>query len=153
MRLLIFFLLLSIFLFLSTCKPMGPLTPADAFNELQSAVAESNSERIYRLLSKKSKEKIDKVLIMFSKMDNDQLKNLSEKYGVAEKIFKDMSVKDYITLYLYIEGKKSILNTAVSQKVISIDWSGDEAVVRVSNGMELEFVREGPYWKFDMSKL
>lgn len=153
MRIIKLFIFFSAFFFFLSCKSQGPLTPAEAFYELRSAVLESNSERISHLLSKNSKEKIENLSRLFSRMDDSQVKNLSKKYGVSESFFKNLSVKDYITLYLYIEGKQSVLNNAINQKIISIDWSGNEAKVKVSNGMELEFAREGPYWKFDMSKL
>ena len=42
---------------------------------------------------------------------------------------------------------------AVNSEIINIAIEKRKAIVMLVNGINLEFVKEGPYWKFDMTRL
>ena len=67
---------------------------------------------------------------------------------------KKLSVKDYIAIQLSIgqDIGDDVIRKMSTHKIIGIDVKGKKATIRVENGMELGFVKEGPYWKFDMEQ-
>ena len=88
-------------------------------------------------------------------MDETQLKSLSERLGATLDEIKNLNAADYI--YLQLNTGKKFGNDAVDEMVkyniIGVDKKENSAVVRVENGMELVFVKEGNYWKFSMDRL
>ncbi|MDY6935815.1 MAG: hypothetical protein SVZ03_16550 [Spirochaetota bacterium] len=138
-----------------SCKLEGALTPEEAFDLFTNAYYKSDADKVLNLLSEESKEKINEIIKMISSMRDDQKKSLSEKFGINIEIMNKLTIKDYISLQLTI-GKASgndVIMEINKHKIIGIDQNGTRAVVRVENGMELNFVKEGPYWKLDMKEL
>jgi len=133
-----------------SCKPAGPLTPEDAFYELRRAFNDSDAGAVTALLSSASVKKIMEITGEFSRMDNDRIRSVAAYYDVKPERMKTLSVEDYITLYLAIEKKRGPSNTAVGFDIVAVDIQGNAAAVSVRNGMTINFVREGPYWKFDL---
>ena len=147
--------LITILTLLLSCKSKGALTPEEAFKSLTSAYSKSDVEAVVKLLSLGSKEKIRKIIKMIASMNDTQLTSLSERFGVSVEKMKNLTVRDYMSIQLAI-GKKlggDIIIESNKYSIVGIDVKGERANVRVENGMELSFVKEGPYWKFDMEDL
>ncbi len=148
-------LLLTGHVLLLSCKTEGPQTPEDAFKYLKDAYQRSNAGDIVSILSKGSIDKVKKIIKMISLMDERQLRSLAERFGVTVDKLKNLSVNDYMTLQLTI-GKKvrsDTISEIIKYKVVGIDTINNKATVRVENGMELIFVKEDKFWKFDMKEL
>jgi hypothetical protein len=64
-----------------------------------------------------------------------------------------MNPADCTALYFSRNRYGNSLADIFNDDIIAVDVNGSSAVVKTSGGFELDFVREGPYWKFDLSKL
>ncbi len=146
-------LLFALLIASAGCAPQAALTPQAAFHDLKNAFRKSDAASLERQLSAGSIRKARAAISMFSKMEDRQLRALSEKFGVEPERLRRLSVRDYCALILALDRGKSVIGAATSRAVTGIDRKGDRAAVRVENGMELVFVKEGPYWKFDMAGL
>lgn len=135
------------------CKPQAALTPQAAFHDLKNAFQKSDAASLERQLSDRSVKKIRRMTRLFSRMDGRQLESLSKKFGVPPERLKNLSVRDYCALTLSWDRNRNIIGAATVQKIVGINREGNRATIRVENGMELVFVKEGPYWKFDMTGL
>jgi hypothetical protein len=137
-----------------SCKKEGPLTPEEAFTFLQNAYVNSDAVKIESLLSEKSIEKIKNITTIFSSMSESQLRALSARFNINPARLKNLTVKDYLAMHLSQNDKNSdILKIITDQKIIGTDINEKSAIVRLENGMEVIFVKEGHYWKFDMEEL
>lgn len=135
------------------CTPQAALTPQAAFHDLKNAFDKSDATSLERQLSAASIKRIRTMNSLFAKMGDRQLKALSQKFGVAPERLRSLSARDYCALILALDRGKSVIGAATARSIVGIDRVGGRAIVRVENGMELVFVREGPYWKFDMAGL
>ena len=135
------------------CTPQAALTPQAAFHDLKNAFRTSDSAALERQLSAASVRKVREMTSLFSKMGDRQLGALAGKFGVAPERLRNLSVRDYCALILTLDREKSVIGIATSRAITGIDRNGSRATVRVDNGMELTFIKEGPYWKFDMAGL
>jgi hypothetical protein len=134
------------------CASRGPLTPEEAFNALKRAYRHSDARAVEELLSRGSLERIEKIKSGFSRFDNGQAVSAAAHLGLPADTLKTMSTRDFILLQLEI-GKRhneDLVREAVELPVIGVSVKGNRASVRVENGMELFFVKEGPYWKFEL---
>jgi hypothetical protein len=147
----LFFSLLVIFQ--TGCTPQAALTPRAAFHDLKNAFQKSDAASLERQLSDRSIKKIRRMTLLFSRMDGRQLESLSKKFGVSPERLKNLSVRDYCALTLSWDRNRNVMGAATSKNIVGINREGNRATIRVDNGMELEFVKEGPYWKFDMTGL
>jgi hypothetical protein len=146
---------LGITILLFSCKSEGPASPEEAFDSFKSAYIKSDAAEIEKLLSEKSKEKIQAIIKMISLMNDSQLKALANKFSTNADSLKSLSIKDYITIQLHT-GKSiedDLFKEIVKNKIIGIDIKDRAGVARLENGMELTFVKEGSFWKFDMEEL
>jgi hypothetical protein len=153
-RIICFYLIAGLVSLLS-CKPRGPLTPEDAFDRLKDAYSHEDIEAIENLLSRQSRFKILKIIRMISQMDEDQLRALAIRFGITIDRLKNLTIRDYLSLQLVL-GKKigeDILKDVTRYKIIGKDIRGNSAVIQLENGMELNFTKEGPYWKLDIEDL
>lgn len=146
---------LIILFFIISCKAAGPLTPEDAYNSLKKAYVKGDAGKIESLLSERSKEKIKSMTGIISSMKESQLEALARNFDTDTEKLKNLSVKDYLELQLSLGERigEGTLMEIMKQKIAGIDSGKDTAVVRIENGMELSFVKEGAYWKFDMEEL
>jgi len=103
-----------------------------------------------KLLSIESVKKINELCAHFSRMTDGQRESLSGTFGVEKEKLKNLSPVDSAALILRLEKKKPALSMAVNLDIAGIDRKGEKAVVTVENGMYYCFVKEGPYWKFDI---
>jgi len=143
-------LLLPVIVIIS-CTPRAALTPQAAFHDLKEAFRKSDAAGLERQLSRDSVRKIRRMTELFSLMDGRQRDALSEKFKVPPERLKKLSVRDYCALTLALGKGSNAVGTATTRAIVGIDRKGPRAVIRVDNGMELPFVKEGPYWKFDMT--
>ncbi|OHD66344.1 MAG: hypothetical protein A2176_07635 [Spirochaetes bacterium RBG_13_51_14] len=138
---------------LVSCSPRAALTPQAAFHGLRSAFRYSDASSLEKQLSRESVNRIRRMTALFSRMDERQLESLSKKFGVPAAKLRSLSVRDYCALSLAVGRDKSAIGAATRYEIVGVHRKGRRAVVRVENGMELAFVKEGPYWKFDMDGL
>lgn len=144
--------LLAAVLMLS-CSPQAAVTPRGAFDDLRRASAAGDAAALERQLSHGSMARIREAAALFSRMDDRQIGALSDRLGMDAERLRNMSVRDYCALTLAAGGKQNLIRNATRQDIVGVSRKGARAVIRVSNGMELPFVKEGPYWKFDMTLL
>lgn len=142
-----------IFLFLVCCSGGKPLTPIDSFKAVKHAVEMKDSEKIVSCLSKASLEKTQRLNQFIRDMRNDQLLILSDNYGYTQDKLKNLKPVDAVYLYFFSDHTNIKLGRYFLEKPISVDIYGSSAVIKVESGIELDFIREGPYWKFDISGL
>ena len=143
-------IIVLLFLFILSCSSGKPLTPVDSFKAIKHAVEVKDPEKIVSCLSKGSLEKTDKLNSLIKEMRNDQLAILSENYGYTQDKLRNLKQVDSAFLYFFSEHTGIKLGRYFMEKIISVDVYGSKAVIKVESGVELDFVREGPYWKFDM---
>lgn len=136
-----------------SCSPQAAVTPQDAFYNLKKAFEKSDAVALERQLSQGSIVKIRRITALFSQMNNRQIKSLSVLYGIPEEKFKKLTVREYLNLMLAVERDRNVIGVVTSNRIVGINRDGNRAIVRVGNGMELAFIKEGPYWKFDMTEL
>jgi len=86
-------------------------------------------------------------------MRSDQLSKLSVKFGYTEEKLRSLRISDSVALYFFSETTGVKLNRYFMESIVSVDVRGSKALVKTESGIELDFVREGPYWKFDLSDL
>ena len=144
---------LIIILLLLSCGSGGPVTPAESFNVIKNAVEKKDSEAIVNCLSESSLNKISKLNRLIKEMRSDQMSVLSSKYGYPPEKLKNMKPSDAAALYFFSDVTGIRLNRYFMESIISIDIQGGRAAVKTESGIGLDFVREGPYWKFDLSDL
>lgn len=153
MRLLKIIFVMLLFCSGVSCSRGGPLTPLESFNEIKSAITNEDSETILKNLSASSKMKIDALNTMILQMNDDQIRQLSKLYNCDRSRLRNMKETDYVSLYFFVKHHGTDLGKIFSEQVVAVDVDGDTAVIRTQSGIELGFVREGPYWKLDISDL
>ena len=144
---------ITLLLFIFSCSGGKPLTPVDSFKAIKQAVEMKDAEKIASCLSKESWAKTEKLRLLIKDMSNDQLSVLSENYGYTQEKLKNLKQSDAVFLYFFSDHTGIKLGRYFMEKIISVDIHGSKAVIKVESGIELDFVREGPYWKFDISDL
>ena len=147
------FLSMLTLLFIFSCSSGKPLTPIDSFKAIKHAVEVKDPEKILSCLSNGSLEKTEKLKLLIKDMNNDQLLVLSENYGYTPDKLKNLKPVDAVFLYFFSDHTGIKLGRYFMEKAVSVDIHGDRAIIKVASGVELDFVREGPYWKFDISDL
>ena len=139
--------------FLVSCARGGPLTPLESYEAVKTAVDANDSAAILNNLSAKSIEKIDSLDKMLKQMRDDQIASLAKLYNCEPSRLKNMKRMDYVSLYFFVKHGGMDLAALFRENVIAVDVEGSRAVIRTAGGIELGFVREGPYWKLDISDL
>jgi hypothetical protein len=143
---------LCLLLFFS-CGSGGALTPAESFNIIKSAVEKNDSEVIAANLTESSMAKINKHNLLIKEMKSEQLGFISSKYGYPVEKLRNLKISEAVALYFFSDVTDIKLSRFFKESIVSIDVRGDRASVKTESGIELDFQREGPYWKFDMSSL
>jgi len=140
-------------LLILSCAKGGPLTPMESFEEIKRGIDAGDSTAILKHLSSGSINKIDSLDRMVRQMGDEQLLSLAKAYGCEPASLKKMKRQDYVSLYFFVKHGREGLAGLFNQQVVTVDVDGPAAIVRVQCGIELGFVREGPYWKLDISDL
>ena len=136
-----------------SCSPVAPITPQDALDFLRKAYNKGDADAVMRILSAGSLEKIRSMNTMFASMQPSQLKAIAEKYNLPEDRLRSLSVRDGVMLVMFLDPERSALALALKSNPVSFERNENRMVFRMVNGMDLLFVREGPYWKLDMTDL
>lgn len=152
MHLLIKTALAAVILLIS-CSGGGPLTPSDSFKLIKTAAEKNDSEMIAASLSSQSLAKIAELKTLISGMDSRQLDILAENYGFPRERLLALKDSDAVYLYFFSDKTGIKLGRYFDESIVSIDIRGNRAAVKTESGVELDFLREGPYWKFDLSSL
>lgn len=135
------------------CAKGGPLTPSDTFMVIKDAAERNDREVIMSHLSTGSIEKIDEFIKLTAKLSDTQLKAIAHSENIPVDKIRNMNPADCTALYFSRNRYGNSLADIFNDDIIAVDVNGSSAVVKTSGGFELDFVREGPYWKFDLSKL
>ncbi|MFW5770948.1 MAG: hypothetical protein ACOCX9_05895 [Spirochaetota bacterium] len=132
------------------CSSGKPLTPEEGFTQLRHAYNTENAEKLYRLLSTDSRAKIMGIVESIGSMPASQKKAMAEKIGVSPSVFDSISATDYLALQVSVGKEKGDdpIREALRHEITGISVKNNMAVVKVQNGMELFFRKEGPYWMF-----
>jgi hypothetical protein len=139
-----------VFVCFFACKSQGPLTPAEAYYSLRDALRQGNAAAFESLLSSESLKKARELSSAVRKMNSKQLEYLSAEYGAGEDRLRRLSLKDFVALYIAAEKRNGgALWRAVSSDILSVQREGQTAQVRTRTGIEIVFIKEGPYWKLD----
>jgi len=136
-----------------SCSKGGPLTPSDTFNVIKNAADRNDKEVLMLHLSSGSREKIDEFIRLTAKLSDTQLKAIAHSENISVEKIRNMNPADCTALYFSRSRYGNSLAEIFNDDIISIDVNGDSAVIKTSGGFELNFVREGPYWKFDLTNL
>ena len=75
------------------------------------------------------------------------------KYEMPEDKLKNLSVENYVRIYFLHGRKNDIITRAIESDILSVNIVKKRAKITMNNGHFLFFVKEGPYWKFEMSEL
>lgn len=138
-------------LFLYSCSPQGAVTPEMAHIMLRDAYRNSDSEMFTAQLSRKSIEKIQFILANIKKTDRGQCENIASKIGTDCDTLKKLTPVSYVSLQLSLDrkpGNNSIKNFLQSE-ITGKKSFPQKCTLVTANGMEINFVKEGPYWKLD----
>lgn len=148
-RVVAFFLLLNFF---PGCKSAGPLTPVGSYIAVQGAIEKNDIKLLGELVSIGTKAKIERFRGIVSALDKEQLIVTAELYNIDPS---KLSVIDfYGSLALYFSRRNDLsLKEIFYEDISTVDIFGKKAVIRTERGYEIDFVKEGPYWKLDLSEL
>lgn len=135
------------------CNPLAPVTPEDTYFRGITAVKSADADMFFSLISTADIKRIETAIRLFSSMDDSRLKKAGEHFGIDPERLKKLSVMDYIAYYLAAGPEINMIKKASAQKMITVDVSGTNAVIRFESGMFLRLVKEGPYWKLDIITL
>lgn len=152
MHLLARLIIISVFIFSAGCGSGGPITPEDSFSVIKEAIRSNDIKIIGEHICSSSRVKVENFRIILSRLDNAQLRTLSEFYNYDAERLKNIDFNSALSLYFRGDGKNT-LRDLFSRDIIAVDILGKKAVLRLDNGVELDFKKEGPYWKFDFSDL
>jgi len=136
-------------LIMGGCKPQKPLTPAQAFESVKRAVYMNDSNDFYNLLSRRTKSKMMKASKTMQSLSVQQHRNLAKSLKISPSVLKNVTPQQYIQFYL--ADRDNAVIKAIKDRRISIKKGSKNAVVEVSSGIELNFVKEGPYWLLDLT--
>jgi len=153
MRVIIRFVPGLIVLLFLCCAKGGPLSPSDTFMAIKEAAERNDREVIMRHLSAESLEKIDQFIKLTVKLSDTQLKAIALSENIPVEKIRKMNPADCTALYFSRNRYGNSLADIFNDEIIAVDVIGSSAVIKTSGGFELDFVREGPYWKFDLSRL
>ena len=92
---------------------------------------------------------------IISSMPDFQLEALADSFNTDTETLRNLTVKEYQSLQLTLGNKigEDIFKEIAKYNIVGIDKMDLKANIRIENGMELIFVKEGPYWKFDLEEL
>ena len=143
--------LLVLVLFVA-CISAGALSPEGAAHELRRVFTEGDARGLKMLLSEKSRVKVRVMVTSLKSLEGKQLQNVAAYYGVKPGELSVLTVDVFLASYINRESGR-VLGKVLQSKIAGIDRQKTRARVHFSGGAALDFVREGPYWKFDMTKL
>jgi len=136
-----------------SCSKGGPLTPAESFKMIRDAANRNDYGAVLLNLSSASHEKIRKFMALAGELNDMQRAGLAADSVVSADKLRNMKPADCLALYFAPGINGMNLRDIINEDIIAVDVEGSSAAVKTSGGFELDFVREGPYWKLDISRL
>jgi hypothetical protein len=119
----------------------------EAFSQTAAAVTDCNEKRLYQLLSKESKALITKNAALTNRMNEKQRSALAQHNALPDgKLDSRTVLKNWLTL----NADSDPILISFRRSVLMIEEKDGIAKVRMDNGIELKFVKEGLYWKFSI---
>jgi hypothetical protein len=128
-----------------SCGKDQPRTPAEAFQKAAAAVEKKDGARLYNLLSAPSRESVLKTAKLAAMMKDGQKRTLAEKNALPSG---KIDTESLINTWLERDSQTDPVLGAFRRPILMIEEKDGTAKVRLDNGIELKFVREGLYWKF-----
>jgi len=145
-------LTIVILLLAAACTSGGPISPEEAARQLREAFAAHDAKALRSLLSKKSLEKVSLMVTSLKSIDGRQRENVARYYGFKPEALASLNSEIFLSQYIKNESKK-VLGTVLTSEIARVERGKTSARIHFEAGAALEFVREGPYWKFDLTKL
>ncbi len=130
----------------------GALSPRAAFEDLRVSIEEGDSGLFKKLLTSEGKRSLQSMCAAFSDMKPSQLDAAAQRFGMSSNEMRKLDV-DGLAVHYLASMKNSGFGKSVFSGIESIKRSESSAVVRTKNGADIEFVKEGAYWKISPSSL
>ena len=126
-----------------SCAKGLPRTPSEAFRMTAAAVEAKDANRLYELMAKPSREQLLRTAKLAERM------NAAQKESLAKKGVLPASADAGAVLKAWLENDEADpVLAAFRRSVLMVNEKDGEAKIRLDNGIELRFVKEGLYWKF-----
>ncbi|PKL39734.1 MAG: hypothetical protein CVV44_05800 [Spirochaetae bacterium HGW-Spirochaetae-1] len=135
-----------------SCVSGGPLTPEDSFHDLRRAFASQDAVLLKKIISRDSLAKMKKIIAHISTMSEEQKSGISALYGIPRERLETITPDDFCSLYIVTQNKGP-MGQALRSDIVSREQQGDHVIMSVASGVRFSFVKEGPYWKFDLTGL
>ncbi len=143
----------SVILLLATaCTSGGPISPEESARQMREAFAAHDAKAFKALLSQKSLDKVNLMVTSLKSVEGKQRDNVARYYGLNPETLASLNSETFLAYYIKNESKQVLGNILTSQ-IVGVDRSKTRATIHFEAGAALDFVREGPYWKFDLTKL
>ena len=138
-----------------SCRARSPLTPEIAYSMLRDAYMQGDGAAFWDLLDLSSRRQIEELTRLIRTMDDAQAGALAEKLAISPNELKTITPASFISLQIALDKRPGhdILGGMFTGQVLRKRESREKCVLHVAGGLELTFVREGPYWKFEMNGL
>lgn len=133
-----------------SCKPVGALTPRQAFYDVKTAFETEDTLTLTKTLSQGSINKLNDICKKFAAMKPEQRIAAGELYGIDPNALASLTAEDALDITL-ASMRADILGKGGS--IAGVEQKDEEGVARVVTeaGCEFNFVKEGSYWKWDIS--
>lgn len=126
-----------------SCSKGLPRTPSEAFRMTAAAVEAKDARRLYELMAKPSREQLLRTAKLAEKMNAAQKESLEKKGAMPAAADAGAILKAWLE-----RDEADPVLAAFRRSVLMVTEKDGEAKVRLDNGIELRFVKEGLYWKF-----
>ncbi len=147
------FIILSIVLVAWGCSPGGPVTPKESFNELLDSIESRDYRSFYSSLSSETKKKIKTYISSLKSLNDRQKKSVSASYGLSVNELLALNSSEMAALIFISDRSNSSLVDLYGAKIRALKIYNKYAEIETHRGVKLSFVKEGPYWKVDLSDL
>ncbi len=135
------------------CAPGPPRTPEDAVEAVKKAVAADDPRALKPLLSSASIERAGVVARALREANESQVQAVSRRFRIPPDRVRTMTVEDYLFVMMRERSGRNVLKRALGSRITVISRGERTAVVKTASGIDLLLVREGPYWKLDLTDL
>ncbi len=131
----------------------GPVTPRDAFTGLMEKINSRDYPNFYLALSNKTTKKVETYRSQLHSLNAKQQESIALSYGLSAKKLLSLNSQEMTALIFMSDRSKSSLLHLTKEKIRAVKIHDKRATVETSCGIKLIFVKEGPYWKADLSDL
>ncbi len=135
------------------CAPGPPRTPEDAVEAVKKAVAADDPRALKPLLSSASIERAGAVARTLREANDAQVQAVSRRFRIPPDRVRSMTVEDYLFIMMRDRTGRNMLKRALASRITGTSRGERTALVKTASGIDLVFVREGPYWKLDLTDL